>query len=160
MGMAHALDLEGAAPELASAGPRRPLLTADDIVFLAYAPANRTTFERTVMERLAAPAIPLADVAADPAAAARAACAALPEAERLLVHFDVDVVDFTDAPLSENTGRNEGLPLAAALDTLAVLVADERLSALTVTELNPLHGEEGGATLERFVGALATALGS
>ena len=34
--------------------------------------------------------------------------------DRLLVHFDVDTVDFTDAPLSENTGRNEGLPLEVA----------------------------------------------
>jgi arginase len=160
MGMAHALDLEGASSELASAGPRRPLLSPDEIVFLGYGPANRTSFETAVMERLGASAIPAEDVATAPAATAAAARAALPAAERLLVHFDVDLVDFTDAPLSENTGRNEGLPLATALEALAVLVADERLSALTITELNPLHGEEGGATLERFIGALATALGS
>ena len=29
----------------------------------------------------------------------------------LVVHFDVDVVEFTDAPLSENVGRGEGVPL-------------------------------------------------
>ena len=74
--------------------------------------------------------------------------------DRLLVHFDVDTIDFTDAPLSENTGRNEGLALDAAMEALAVLLASERLSALTVTELNPLHGAEDGATLERFVRAL------
>ena len=34
-----------------------------------------------------------------------------------------------------------------------MLLASERVSALTVTELNPLHGAEDGATLERFVRA-------
>jgi arginase len=161
MGMAHALDVAGAAPELASAASRRPLLAPEDVAFLGYGPSNRTPFETALMERLgAAAAIPVQDVAAAPAAAAHAARGALAGAERLLVHFDTDLVDFTDAPLSENTGRNEGLPLASALEALAVLIDDERLSAVTVTELNPLHGEEGGATLERFVGALARALGA
>jgi arginase len=80
------------------------------------------------------------------------------EREVLLLHFDVDTVDFTDAPLSENTGRNEGLPLDIALRALAVLASAEHLSALTVTELNPLHGDEDGRTLERFVDGLAGCL--
>ena len=79
----------------------------------------------------------------------------------MLVHFDVDVIDFTDAPLSENTGRNEGLTLDQAFQALRVLLASPNFAALTITELNPDHGEEGGATLDRFVaglvGALATA---
>ena len=78
--------------------------------------------------------------------------------DRLLVHFDVDTVDFTDAPLSENTGRNEGLSLDDALSALAVLVSSERLSALTITELNPLHGADDGSTLDRFVAGLVDAL--
>jgi hypothetical protein len=32
-----------------------------------------------------------------------------PRCDALLVHLDVDVVDFTDTPLSEKWGRNEGL---------------------------------------------------
>ena len=82
--------------------------------------------------------------------------------DRLLVHFDVDVVDFTDAPLSENTGRNEGLALDAAFAALSVLLSGERLSALTVTELNPLHGAEDGATLvsQRFVDGLVCCAGA
>jgi arginase len=80
------------------------------------------------------------------------------EREVLLLHFDVDTVDFTDAPLSENTGRNEGLPLDIALRALAVLASAEHLSALTVTELNPLHGDEDGRSLERFVDGLAGCL--
>ena len=81
-----------------------------------------------------------------------------PRFDRLLLHLDVDTVDFTDAPLSENTGRNEGLALDVCLRALAVLAGAEQLSALTVTELNPLHGDEEAHTLERFVDGLVGCL--
>ena len=45
--------------------------------------------------------------------------------DRLLLHFDVDTIDFTDAPLSENTGRNEGLSLEVAFRALGVLAGAE-----------------------------------
>jgi arginase len=67
-------------------------------------------------------------------------------------------VEFTDAPLSENVGRGEGVPLDAALQAFAVLAGDPRLAAVTLTELNPLHGEEDGASLRRLVAGLADAL--
>ncbi len=76
------------------------------------------------------------------------------------MHFDVDVVEFTDAPLSENVGRGEGVPLDAALAAFAVLARDPRLAAVTLTELNPLHGEEDGASLGRLVEGLGAALGA
>jgi arginase len=77
--------------------------------------------------------------------------------DRLVIHFDVDVVDFTDAPLSENTGRNIGLSLTDALRALGDLLRDPRVSAVTVTELNPDHGEPEDATLTRFVAGFAEA---
>ncbi len=76
----------------------------------------------------------------------------------LLLHFDVDTVDFTDLPLSENTGRNEGLPFDAAMRALAVLLGSERLAAVTITEFNPDHGEEDGSTAEALADRLARAL--
>lgn len=75
--------------------------------------------------------------------------------DHLLLHFDVDTVDFTDLPLSENTGRNEGLSFDAAL---AVLLGSERLAAVTITEFNPDHGEEDGSTAEALAEGLARAL--
>ena len=104
--------------------------------------------------RTVLPTVPMADVAADPAAAARRALAALGH-ERLLVHFDVDVVDFVDLPLSENTGHNIGLSFAAARAVLDVLLADPRVVALTVTEHNPLHGAADGSTTAALAEALA-----
>ena len=71
------------------------------------------------------------------------------------MHFDVDVVDFTDTPLSENPGRNEGVAYTEVVRALHVLLASPRLAALTVTELNPLHVEEGAGAIERLAGDLA-----
>ena len=75
----------------------------------------------------------------------------LEDCDELAVHFDVDVLDFLDAPLAENTDRDPGVPLAAAGEILAVLLADARVSALTITELNPHHGAEDGSTVRRLV---------
>jgi arginase len=103
--------------------------------------------------------VPLEEVASDPSGAGmRVLDGFAANFDRLLIHFDVDTLDFTDAPLSENMGRNEGLSLDSAMSALASLLSSERLSALTITELNPLHGAEDGATLERFAGSLAVAL--
>jgi arginase len=70
----------------------------------------------------------------------------------------VDVVDFVDQPLSENTGLNVGVPLESAIAALGVLCADPRLAALTVTEHNPLHGAEDGSTTAALAGGLVRAL--
>ena len=157
MGMAHALGVEGAAPELVGAGPRTPLLRDDQLVFLGYGPGAARPFELDQMVRRGLAGITVDEVAADPEGAARRALDAL-AGERLLVHFDVDVVDYNDAQLSEDAPRGDGLTLDAALRALAVLCADERLSAVTVTELNPLHADEEGAELSRFVDGLAGSL--
>ncbi len=42
--------------------------------------------------------------------------------------------------------RGDGLTLDTAMRALGVLAASERLSALTVTELNPEHGDEQGSS--------------
>jgi arginase len=159
MGLAHMLGEEGAAEPLGRVGPRFPLLPSEDVFLLSYGPEQATEHERGVIERRGLKGIPVGEVAADPEGAA---ARALGQMERrfdlLLVHFDVDTVDFTDLPLSENTGRNEGLPFDAAMRTLAVLLRSERLAALTVTEFNPDHGEEDGSTAEALAAGLARAL--
>jgi arginase len=159
MGMAHALGVDGAAPELVNAGPRMPLLRDDQVLFLAYGPKAARPFELNVMVQRGLAGVPEPVVAADPEAAAQRVLDEFASRfDRLLVHFDVDVIDFNDAQLSEDALRGDGLTLDAAMRALGVLCGSERLSALTVTELNPLHGDEQGAELRRFVDALADAL--
>jgi arginase len=141
-------------------GPRTPLLEAGQIVVLGHEPSQATAWERETIARLGVACVAAEDLRADPAAAAADALRRLsPGCTRLVIHFDVDVVDFTDAPLSENTGRNIGVPLAAALEALAAVATDERTAALTVTELNPAHAAAEPGTLERLCDGIARALG-
>jgi arginase len=159
MGMAHALGVEGAEPELVGIGPRTPLLHDDQVLFLSYGPQRARPFELDVMVRRSLAGIPVDEVAGDPEAVAERVLAEFAARfDRLLVHFDVDVVDFNDAQLSEDAVRGDGLTLDAAMRALRVLLSSERLSALTVTELTPAHGDEEGETLARFVDLLADAL--
>jgi arginase len=159
MGMAHALGVDGAEPELAGIGARTPLLGDRQVLFFSYGPDQATPFELEQMERRGLARVSVDEVAADPEGeAGRALDEFGARFDRLLVHFDVDTVDFNDAPLSENTGRGEGLALDTALRALRVLVGSERLAALTVTELNPLHGDEEGRTIGRLVDGLADCL--
>jgi arginase len=153
MGVAHMLDVDGATDELAGVAGTRPLLAPDRLSFLALGRA--TGFEREQIARRSLPVCDLEAAIADPEAAARAALAPLAACDELAVHFDVDVLDFLDAPVAENTDRG-GLPLASAGRALAVLLADERVTALTVTELNP-HHDPDGAALRRLVDVLAEA---
>lgn len=159
MGMAHMLAEDGAVAELVAAGPRTPLLEPADVLLFAWGPDQATAYEREAIARRGLSAIPADEVAADPEGAAARACALMEDrCDRLLVHFDVDVIDFTDVPLSENTGRNQGLAFDHALRALDGLLASPRLAGLTITELNPDHTETGAGTLERFASAVARSL--
>jgi arginase len=160
MGVAHMLAVDGSLPALRDAGPRTPLLDPASIAVLGHEHGQATAWERETIGRLGVTCVSAQALRADPASAAAAAVAALPGGcTRILVHFDVDVVDFVDAPLSENTGRNIGVPLAAALAALREVMADSRTQALTVTELNPHHASADPDALPRLCAGLADALG-
>jgi arginase len=154
MGMACALGLEGAVDGVAPPGLLRP----EELVLVGFDPGQGTAWERAEIDRLRLPVVAVDRVATEPAAAARAALAAVADAPALAVHFDVDLIDFVDTPLSENTGRNVGVTLEQATACLTVLASDPRARVITVTELNPLHGAEDGSTVRQFVHALAAAL--
>jgi arginase len=159
MGLAHALGEAGAVPELVEAGPRIPLLEPEQILLFAWGPEQATDHERETIERLGITAIEVDEVAADPrAAATRAVDTLRAHLDRLLIHFDVDVIDFTDVPLSENWGRNEGLAYDSALSAAEALLATGRIDGLTITELNPDHAEEGTRSIERFAADVARSL--
>jgi arginase len=76
----------------------------------------------------------------------------------LAVHFDVDLVDFLDAPLAENTDRGPAPSLTACGEMLDELLADPRVCALTVTEFNPHHGAPDGNTTSRLLAILVSCL--
>jgi arginase len=159
MGMAHMLGVEGCLPELADlASPFVPMLDPSQVVVLGHEHSQATDWELSAIAERSLAVVAAEAVRADPAAAAQHALAQLADATRVIVHLDVDVVDFVDAPLSENTGRNVGVTLAAVAAALPVLMADRRTAALTVTELNPVHAAADPGCLERLVDALVAAI--
>jgi arginase len=159
MGLAHLIGEEGALAALLLTGSTAPMLSSDAVVLLGYGPDHSTSFERGVIDRRGMRAIPVDVVATMPEQAAANALAALPgQVDSVLVHFDVDIIDFTDLPLSEERVRNQGLTFAQAMRVLRVLAADERFAALTVTEINPDHGAADGSTIETLGAGLVNVL--
>jgi arginase len=157
MGVAHMLGVDGADPGLAGVADVRPLLAPERLCYLGLGPV--TAFEAEQIARRGIAAVDLARTIAEPEAAAEQALAALGGCDEIAVHFDVDVLDFLDAPLAENTDRDPAVPLAGAGRALAVLLADARVRAVSVTEFNPHHGDAGGADARRLADALAAAFG-
>jgi arginase len=145
MGVAHMLGLA----DTPLAGLAR--LAPADVLFFGRQDDQTRPAEREAIERLGIASIPVEDVAGG---AARAAA----HFDRYLVHFDVDVVDFIDMPLSENTGHNIGLPFDTAIAALDTLVTGNGFAGLTVTEHNPAHGAEDGSTTAALAAALQRVL--
>jgi arginase len=158
MGLAHALGHQKATGELASFAGEPPLLEPDQVVVLGYEETQSTPFERDAIHQYSLPTIPAGRVVDAPELAAQRAIASLPGDGLLAIHFDVDVIDFVDCPLSENTGRNVGATLEAAGRALAALLDDPRVAVITVTELNPVHAEADTTALPRFVDTFVGAL--
>jgi arginase len=159
MGVAHLLDVPGAVGELAAVGGRRPMLEPDALLLFGASDERSRPEERATIDRLGIPVITETEVAGDPAGSATEAVRRLTaRTGRYLVHFDVDAIDFADAPLSENTDRNVGLTLADALAALGELLRAPALAGLTVTELNPHHASAVPGLLARFVTGLVATL--
>ena len=101
-------------------------------------------------------------VAEDPGSAARRALAWAERFPILLVHLDVDVIDFEDFPIAENIRRKAAFRFDQVMAALDVLFSAPNLAALTVCEVNPDHGAADGSTMrafaERLAGALAPSL--
>ena len=153
MGLGHALDLPGALPEIAATCS----VTGEVVVLCGYGEAHATEFEREHVARLGMSTVSDRDVAADPVLAAHRALAAVGECPSLAVHFDVDLVDFGEVPLSEHTGANQGIGFTEALAAFGELLNDPRVRIVTVTEHNPLHGASDGSDTQRLADALAAA---
>src|ERR1019366_8056562 len=111
MGMAHMLDIDGAVDGLAALAGHRPMLSSGQISFLGLGP--QTDFEAEVISDRGLPVIDVQVAASDPLRSARSALSPLSACDGLAVHFDVDLVDFLDAPLAENTDRGTAPSLTA-----------------------------------------------
>jgi arginase len=158
MGLAHALDLEGAEDALCDALGTRPLLTAAEVAFLGVDIDLATEWERQQVTELGLYVRSSQDLADTPAAVMREAAHWLPDGESV-VHLDVDVIDFTDAPLSESTdGRNNGPSLAQIEQALQTAVQLRQPRVFSVGELNPTRSAGTPGAVSRFIAVLTRVL--
>jgi arginase len=158
MGLAHALALPGCLDTLSGAFGQPPLLEPDQVAWLGAEPRIVTPWEREVASRLDLRVTTSQALAADPAAAALTALSQLP-AGPLALHIDVDVLDFIDAPLAENTDcRNTGPTLGQATEALTAAARDQRMRALSIGELNPTRCAGDPDALARFVTSIVSVL--
>jgi arginase len=159
MALGHMLAIEGAEPTLVAATEKVPVLEPGQVLLFAQSLSHATRFERGEIERLGLARIALEDVRGDPEGAARRALESVAtRSDRYAIHLDVDVVDFTDAPLSEHPSRNTGLKLDEMLAALKVVASGPGLVAITLTELNPHNAAADEGLLERFVSSFAGAI--
>ena len=159
MGVAHLLGEKGVTPEFANFDDRNPVLQNDQIVLLGWDyEGSNSDWERETIIRRDIKVVSLDELKADPAMAAQRAFTCLGPVDRVVVHFDVDVIDFAQCPLSEGYRHGEGCSLEQAMTAILVLASKQEFAGITVTELNPDHGEEDSATLKRFSRQFAQAL--
>jgi arginase len=155
MGVAHLLGVPGTISELQDALGPAPLLAPAQLHLFGLDPGASTPGERELRDALDLSITTSADVIADPSGAASTALSGF-GAGPLAVHLDVDVLDFTDAPLAEDTGgRNTGLTLDVAAQALRVACHDGRFRVLSLGELNPTRSAGDPGAIDRFVQALA-----
>jgi arginase len=156
MGVAHLLDLEDCIGELAGIGDRRPLMKAAEICLFGC--RNITPFEKQVIASRGIKTIPYEAVVDNVRRAAAEAIAWSGAFDRVLVHFDVDIIDFADFPIAENTRRHYGMRFEVAMEALEAILKARNIAACTVTEINPLHCDQEQALLRRFAVRLAQAI--
>lgn len=158
MGLAHALALPGTVGAIADAFGPAPLLEPRQVAWLGVDAGAATEWERSQAASLGLQVTPGADLAADPPGSAGRMLGVLPPGP-LAVHVDVDVLDFTDAPLAEDTGgRNTGPTLDQLAGALRAAARDPRLRVLSVGELNPGRSAGDPDAIPRFVRMVAAVL--
>ncbi|MDH3408942.1 MAG: arginase family protein, partial [Gammaproteobacteria bacterium] len=154
-GMVLAHILGQGADELRQFGTRCPLLEEQQIALFGYSvqaggidPAEIDILRNTQMAKF-----PLEDIDADVQTAAIQALQELEsKSDHILVHFDVDVVDYDDFP-AVDVPHKPGLALAQAQEALGVFVGSRKSVGLVVTEFNAAH-DAGGNLAETLLGTI------
>lgn len=155
MGMAHALNVDGSAEELSDAALSSPVLRSADLVYLGVDLNQTAEAERSRVDALGLHIIGQAQLCQDPRTAALSALRQL-ESGPFLVHLDVDVLDFLDAPIAENVkGRNSGPTIAQLGVALAELVRDPDCWGMSIGQLDPAHAIADPTALPRLITALS-----
>lgn len=158
-GMVMAHILGRGADELTEIGARYPLLKEQDIALFGYSvqaggidPAEIDILRESRMAKF-----PFEDVTDDvQAAAIRALHGLEKKVEHILVHFDVDVINYDEFP-AVDVGHRPGLDLAQAKEAVGVFTGSEKAVGLVVAEFNAARDTDG-TMAEALIGIIEEAI--
>ena len=145
---------------LARLGPRYPLMAEEDIVLFGYNTEAGAidAVEVEVLQQCQMLKYPVSQIRGKAGESAGEALSQLEnKADSILVHFDVDVIDFDDFPAGD-LPHYHGLSFDEAISALDVFIASPKFTALVITEFNADRDPEGTLAV-RFVDAVAKTLG-
>jgi len=145
---------------LARLGPRYPLMAEEDIVLFGYNTEAGAidAVEVEVLQQCQMLKYPVSQIRGKAGESAGEALSQLEnKADSILVHFDVDVIDFDDFPAGD-LPHYHGLSFDEAISALDVFIDSPKFTALVITEFNADRDPEGTLAV-RFVDAVAKTLG-
>lgn len=159
MVVAHLLGIPGTDDRLAHPAGRDALLEPENVIL--FGTDRITNFESEQIVRHGIKQVSFDEVSKNPAdAAASVVDDWAGQFDTLLVHLDVDILDYVDFPIAESVRRGCGLQFEQLNDAMQGFLRAPNLAALTITEVNPTHCDEGQLTIRHFVESVAEALGS
>lgn len=125
---------------------RYPLLEESNIFAYGFDPGDLSDKERSFLSSSLIGHMSSKEITSKglPIAATKAWEAVSKTANRIMLHFDIDVIDSTEFPLANYPHYNEGLPYETAMESISLLFRNEHVSALVLTEVNPLKDQNLG----------------
>ena len=144
---------------LARIGPRYPLLAEENITLFGYNTEASwiDAVETEVLAQCRMMTYPSSQIQGKVKESAAEALARLEgKADSILVHFDVDVIDYDDFPVGD-VPHQHGISFDETMAGLSVFVASKKLAGLVLTEFNA--GRDADGTIaRRFVDAVVNVL--
>lgn len=157
MGMAHMIGR--GADALARVGSRYPLMAEENIALFGYnAKAGwMDAAEVQALSQCRMMTYPLAQIRGAVQESAKEALARLEsKTDSILIHFDVDVIDFDDFPVAD-VPHYGGLSFDEAMGALSRFVAGRKFAGLVITEFNA-DRDADGSLARRLVNAVVKVL--
>ena len=159
MGLAPIIGLSGTSNKLTHIGNRFPLIPKEKVVLFGYNPNEINKTEHDALADNNFVKYPLPDIRGKEKQSAYEAINYLESVtDGYLVHFDVDVIDFTDLPIADVPQFSQGMMFKNVLECLSIFTSSKKFCGLIITELNPDHADKEGMVINRFIKGLVKAL--
>jgi len=144
---------------LSHIGPRYPLMAEEDIVLFGYNTEAGAidAVEIELLQQCQMMKYPVSRIRGKARESAREALSQLEnKSDSILIHFDVDVIDYDDFPAGD-VPHYHGLSFDEAMGALDVFLDSGKFAALVITEFN-VDRDPDGKLAVRFVDAVAKTL--